>query len=479
MACIMPCVVDAHGHSQSDTLPGQPSYIQFVSSDDSICMSDEDFCCQAGSVLFPVSQYNLPAGAPILEELSGSIIPRLKNDSLELLQIWMGGFASPEGPYDSNVRLSEERVKSLLDFLNQQLDAPVDAGIITRKYDDIEGYHILLWLMRRVSDPDSDEVAHLVESHWSPGNNDSLKKRLMRLQDGKLWQRLRKEYFPQLRAARIMLWLRKPTVPHNAVTAPSPIAEISEDKTAEVPDSASVLQEEPSPQILCIPQREMLSVKTNLLFDVAWMPGYNRWCPIPNVAIEYYPKHGHFTYGASLDFPWWHHYGSHKFFEIRNYQLESRYYLRSGDTEQNPAGTGAAYRGFYLQGYVHANVFEIGFNADKGWKGEGFGLGLGAGYVMPISRSGHWRLEFALQAGWYTCRYDPFQYENLINPNYHDGLYYYSWTGEASDFEKRQHKFNWFGPTRIGITLSYDLLYRRQQKRGVGFHSMEERRVGL
>lgn len=223
-----------------------------------------------------------------------------------------------------------------------------------------------------------------------------------------------------------------------------------------------------------IPRRECLSVKTNLLFDVAWIPGYNRWCPIPNVAVEYYPLHGHFTYGASVDFPWWKHYESHKFFEVRNYQIESRYYF---ERKRANVAYGGAWRGLFLQGYVHANLFEISFNADKGWKGEGFGAGVGVGYVTPLSRNGHWKMEFALQAGFYTCRYDPFQYENPVNPGYHDGLYYYKWSGRASDFEKRQHRFNWFGPTRIGITLSYDLLYRRNQKRGVSFRPTEERRA--
>lgn len=36
-------------------------------------------------------------------------------------------------------------------------------------------------------------------------------------------------------------------------------------------------------------RKEYLSVKTNLLFYGVYMPGYNRWCPIPNVAVEYYP----------------------------------------------------------------------------------------------------------------------------------------------------------------------------------------------
>jgi hypothetical protein len=40
-------------------------------------------------------------------------------------------------------------------------------------------------------------------------------------------------------------------------------------------------------------------------------------------------------------------------------------------------------------------------------------------------------------------------------------------------FKKRQYRFNWFGPTRVGITLTYDLLYRRIQKKGISLKSTE------
>ena len=249
-----------------------------------------------------------------------------------------------------------------------------------------------------------------------------------------------------------------------------------------------------------LPRREVLSVKTNLLFYGVYMPGYNRWCPMPNVAVEYYPKKGHFTFGASLDLPWWQDYDAHKYFQIRNYQVEGRYYLKGakGANEAHEAneangayGANGAnrangayeangaykahgpYRGWYLQGYVHGGVFGICFDADRGWVGEGIGAGVGAGYVMPVSRNGHWRLEFALQAGYFRCKYDPYQYENPVDPSYKDNLYYYKWTLEPSLFKKRQYRWNWIGPTRIGVTLTYDLLYKRQQKRGVSFKDYE------
>ena len=174
--------------------------------------------------------------------------------------------------------------------------------------------------------------------------------------------------------------------------------------------------------------------------------------------------------------PWWQDYDAHKYFQIRNYQLESRYYLK-GSKAVEPNGTyqAPAFSGLYLQGYVHTGVFGICFDADRGWVGEGGGAGIGVGYVMPVSRNGHWRLEFQLQAGFFRCKYDPYQYENPNNPDNHDDLYYYKWTLSPDLFKERQYKFNWFGPTRIGITLSYDLLYRRIHKRGVSFKSTERR----
>ena len=198
-----------------------------------------------------------------------------------------------------------------------------------------------------------------------------------------------------------------------------------------------------------VPRREFLSLKTNLLFYGVYMPGYDRWCPIPNVAIEYYPKKGHFTFGASFDFPWWQDYDNH------NYRAP-------------------AFSGFYAQAYANIGLFGICFDANRGWVGEGFGGGVGAGYVMPVTKNGHWRLEFGLQVGFFGCKYDPYQYENPIDPSYHDDLYYYKWTQSPSLFKKRQYRYNWLGPTRIGVTLTYDLLYRRISKKGVSFRNSEK-----
>ncbi len=440
-------------------------YIRFLADGDSARVSDEDFFDNSARMVFRVNKWGLKDIVSFPKEFADTVAPHLRRDSLQLMKVLLRGAASPEGPLRFNRLLGERRAGTLLGFLGEQLQQPVGEELLSQQ-NDIEDYLSLCTMMRRAGDPDYELVERIVYTYLPVGKYALLKKKLREAQGGRLWYRLFREYYPQLRAARFMLFFKAP--PEPAITRDTvPVPTVQ-------PDTIPIRQviQPCGPSVL--PRREFLSVKTNLLFYGAYIPGgYDRWCPIPNIAIEYYPLHGHFTFGASLDIPWWIDYSRHKFFEIRNYQLETRYYFRSGSIERNPPGRGAAFRGWYLQAYVNGGLFEIGFNRDKGWKGEGIGAGVGAGYVMQLSRKGHWRLEFGVQFGWFGCKYDPFQYENLVNLNYHDQLYYYRWKGKAADFKKRQYKFNWLGPTRVGITLTYDLLYRRMQKKGVSFRSKE------
>lgn len=227
-------------------------------------------------------------------------------------------------------------------------------------------------------------------------------------------------------------------------------------------------------------RREFLSVKTNLLLDFAYMPfGYDGFCPIPNVAVEFYPRHGHFTFGAMFDCPWWKgNTTNHNYFEIRNYTLYTRYYVRNSNRSYSnashtmPNGK-AAFQGFYLSAYTHAGLYQIGFTASKGWVGEGIGAGLGLGYVLPLSHNGHWRMEFGAQVGYFWTQYDPYVYGCPME-SIKDGFYYYDWHADGSLFKKRQHHQSWIGPTRIEVSLSYDLLYRRGNgKKGLSFRNSQ------
>ena len=443
-------------------------YIYFVGKGDSTAMSEDYFFDHAGYVIFPVGKSRLPLNSPLLKELSGTVLPQMNRDSLQLNGVILRGAASPEGPWKVNQRLGRARTKSLVDFLKNQSAFPISDSLMSAKAE-AEDYRLLCRQMMLKGDPDYSLVAILCDKYLGIGRQDILKRKLMQIRGGRLWRRLLREYFPGLRAARVMLTVKK--YEPAPVVQPVVIAPPVETKAAFKAVEDTVYED------YRIPRREFLSVKTNLLFYGVYVPfGYNRYCPIPNVAIEYYPMHGHFTLGASLDFPWWIDYSKHKFFEVRNLQIEGRYYFRSGDISKNPPGKGAAFKGFYVQAYGHVGVFEIGLHVDRGYKGEGFGGGLGAGYVMPISKKGHWRLEFAAQFGYLYVMHDPFQYE-YRGIELHDNLDYYGWVRPASEFKKRQYRYTYFGPTRVGVTLTYDLLYRtnKQTKKKLSFKRLSFR----
>ena len=471
-----------------DSVYSDYPYLRFVEVGDSLVMSDEDFFDIAGKVVFPVNKSSLNPSDEFLRELDEKVLPDINRDSLQLVQLIIRGAASPEGPVKLNQKLGSQRAEALFNFIQTRLAFPLSSRHFSLDVD-IEDYSTLCLMMRRANDPDYGFVKELTDRY--EGQPAQLKQKLQTARGGQLWNRLLKEYFPGLRTARIVLVFRRyvPVELEEEEPVVSELDPVVHEQTPVVLVEPDLPEVEPlkveAPVVAAEPvvsepdtihRREFLSVKTNLLFYGVYMPGYDRWCPIPNVAVEYYPKNGHFTFGASFDCPWWQDYDAHKYFQIRNYQVESRYYLRSGDMDANPPGQGPAFRGLYLQGYAHLGLFGICFDADRGWVGEGLGAGVGAGYVMGLSKKGHWRLEFGLQVGFYSCKYDPYQYENPVDPNYRDHLYYYKWTQDPSLFKKRQYRYSWLGPTRIGVTLTYDLLYRRVQKKGVSFINYEKRK---
>lgn len=369
--------------------------------------------------------------------------------------------ASPEGPYWNNERLANGRRDVVVRFLN---DLGVDADRIEFN-TVIEDYDLLLEMLRRDGDTQYERVKRIVEA----GNGDCLriKANLQLLAGGRVWDRLVKDYFPRLRATRIMVW-------RNTQFLQAPQMQLRLQPS--VPDVLPEIQLGSLQPLMPIREkrREMLSLKTNLLGWGLQLPQYGGWCPIPNFALEYYPKHGHFTYGFSLDCPWWvGNTTNHKYMEVRNYQFESRYYFRNSDRSYTEGG--AAFKGWYAQAYVQNGLYQIGFSAKKGWIGEALGGGLGFGYVLPISRNQHWRLEFGAQFGYFTTWYDPFVYgKPLFHGGEIDGLYYYDTHLYRDNFVKRQHRYTWMGPTRVDITLSYDLLYRRKYSKRPSFSMWEK-----
>ena len=149
--------------------------------------------------------------------------------------------------------------------------------------------------------------------------------------------------------------------------------------------------------------------------------------------------------------------------------------INRGEREQAGVGLrrGYARRGGECDGILGRLQFALDHGDEYWrWEGEGGGGGLEVGYVMNISRNKRWRLEFSAGIGYFYTRFDPYIYGNPVTEQ-EDGNYYYDYTGNAKNFKERNHKSSFIDPTHLGVTLTYDLLYRRIQKKGVSVHRKE------
>lgn len=188
--------------------------------------------------------------------------------------------------------------------------------------------------------------------------------------------------------------------------------------------------------------RPVLGISTNIPYDVTWIPGYGL-TSIPSFSLEFYPKNWkHFTLGADVEWPMWKHWDTHRFMQINNITLWTRRYFRTRACDESV-------RGFYLLANANAARFGIGFDADRGWQGEGIGASLGAGHKWTWGR---FFVDAGLAIGYFYARYDPYVWGNDGT-----GWYYYDYTGDPEAFVPRRMALHWFGPTRVYVSIGFDL----------------------
>lgn len=447
-----------------------------------------------GKVIFTVNRTDIHPGDAFLEEIRHDILPLIREQHLQLYRIDVRGAASPEGPTDGNERLAIGRARVLTDSLTAIL--PSAEGDLFHTRTVTEDYELLLEHMEAAADPDAPLVEGLIRRWGSDIAN--LKWALYTAKGRTLWPRLLRDYFPELRATRVTLYFR--IDPGHEVTPPpaaEPLPTPQGDQPALgehdiiLPPLTPLPEDSLTTDTLITPERihrrPVIALSTNLLYDLWYQPDFG-FAPMWNGKVEWYPyseRHtfwNHTSLAAGFTNPFYQRWETHEFFQIRNYELEARWYHRYDDETQQRYG-------WYVGAALDANIYGIGLSDTKGWQGEGTGAQLTGGYVLPLGRCKAWKLEFNVGVGIYRTDYDPYQYEDpfagsdhghgeYTPPTFLPGgdltiHYYYKWYGNASDFRERQHRFRWIGPTQIGVSLKYDILWKRKTKRGLSFRHWE------
>ncbi|MFV0420353.1 MAG: hypothetical protein ACK5KT_16705 [Dysgonomonas sp.] len=110
-----------------------------------------------------------------------------------LLGLYIEGFASPDGAYATNERLSRERATALKDYIKSKFSLSEDLFKVSFVAEDWEGLEALV----KASDlPGKDKI---LETISSIGIHDGREAALMRLDKGVPYRQMLKEMFPELR----------------------------------------------------------------------------------------------------------------------------------------------------------------------------------------------------------------------------------------------------------------------------------------
>ncbi len=374
-------------------------------------------------------------------------IRRFCADTLHIDSLVIFSYASPEGTYAFNKRLSAGRGETARKYILEHIfdnarqnDIPI---YISPTAENWEG--LLREVKSRYHRRDRNRVIGILESPVGDGQK---KARLKALDGGRTWQYLRTHIMPHLRYATwTYVWhFRKDTVkqalPQPAVPAdtikPLPIDTLPlptpQEETA---DTTTVIERTSD-------TKTILSLKTNLLYDaVTWI----------NFAVEVPVYKDRLSLVYMHQCPWFR-WGKgrneycNRFLSIGG---EARWWFRPMPREPY----GRHLRRDKLMGH-YIGVYGMGGKWDFEWKrkicyqGEFWSTGLSYGFSKPIGR--RLNLEFGISLGYASIPYRNYtptaDYGILLRNPDKTGTWHY------------------FGPTQLEISLVLPIVKRYWTTKG-------------
>lgn len=182
------------------------SYIRYVNEEDlkSHIVYERDLLT---SILLPINQVRL-AQYPPINKAADELLSVLSNPEVELLQVWVCGSTSPDGLWEDNVDICRRRtdeavryIKSRMHISDDQIHSECLYEDWDRLYDLVEDSYI----------PYREEVLYIIKNKsWG-----ERKRALQRLDGGRVWNTLSREFFPELRAVRFAIFCKwEPSKPY-------------------------------------------------------------------------------------------------------------------------------------------------------------------------------------------------------------------------------------------------------------------------
>lgn len=333
--------------------------------------------------------------------------------------ITISAYASPDGPYNRNVKLAYRRalsIKSMIETLRPEFRQILGTGEHDESWNK---FTILVDKDTMMTSNQRTRLSNIIISDKHPDIKEAEIKRT------DAYSHVRDYIYPRLRYTEVAIY-------YDARKLYEPIPEVKQPESriavCEIPETG-LLQR---PDLLQIPEwvnqrDEILYLRTNFL------------SPLTNFGVEYCINDT-WSIGADYYFPWAFRNPNHKnCVQLLGGQIEGRYWI--GDRYYHNRLEGQSI-GVYLSG----GYYDFGRNY-TGNQGEFVSAGVDYLYSLPICND-KLHLEFTIGIGYLYSYVKP--YEVLED----GGLAY------KLGYTKN---FHWFGPTKAGVSLVVPITTKRRE----------------
>lgn len=359
-----------------------------------------------------------------------SFLREIKNDPyLSLDSVKFSGTASPEGYYEFNNWLSENRLEKLKRIMREEIEIPDSI---------IYGNDAYITWQRLRNAVDASNLQHkdtvLAILDLEPGlidwykiqstgkrmRTDHRMFKIRQLYGGNVYNDL-KPILDSLRYADVDLIARRPILP---TLAPFDLylPQYTIESTIEKPIYEDLLWR--------------MYIKTNF---VKWALG------ITNVAVEI-DLARHWTYELAGFYSNWDYFKSTVKFRFAGFQTGVRYWFNPYEND-----------GWFLGAHFGYSYYNLAFNGNHRYqdlygKTPTKGGGIEAGWRKQFGYKKRWRLEFSIGAGVYPLDYSVFH----NTPNYKDGQW----------IERRKKTF--IGIDQASVSIGYAIdIYKKRKLKGI------------
>lgn len=350
------------------------------------------------------------------------------NNSPRIDSIVINAYASPDGPYNYNKKLSIKRAETakrlLLSYSRDSLKLNSSKIVIRQCGENWGGLTESILNSYEKSDRNK-VISILLDTSISDATR---KSRLMALDSGRTWRYIIDNYMAVLRTAEWTFYcadiIELPELPE--------IKGVLKAKELPLAGKTEVIQPEVEEKSF------YMDISSNLLYDAA---------AIPNIGAEFYLGKG-FSLTTDWSYAWWKNDPAHWYWRTYGGELGLRYWFGEASKEKPLTGH---HIGVY--GQILTYDFELGKMGIMGGKPGGvlkdqpnYTVALEYGYSLPIAK--RLNLDFSVGVG------------------YHWGIFHEYVPMDDCYVWQATKKRNYIGPTKLDISLVWQLGKNNTNRKG-------------